>query len=295
MVFSLLFLLVLQQSFAASTESMDGQKKTAKKSYEQLLAERVVNGKVEWLHIGSKKVLVIYQRAVTPQVAGAVIIVPGEFDNANSHSVVAPLRNQMPEMGWSAISISPPAPPKLKDKKNSIRGMSTNSDLKNIEANYTKTQETMFARIRSAIDFLKGKGYRNILLIGHGTGAMWSALFLMQNKDEKQVKGLVLISAYAPDGMPQVEKTNRNVPKLPMPVLDLYGSDSSHRVLSQIRYRMVESRRLTRDQYWARLIHGANYNYYHDMPVVIKSIRAWLLRNESGFKMERNQLKPNEE
>ncbi len=240
------------------------------KPYEQLLADSVTHGKVVWLQTQKGKFLGIFERAVTPQVVGAVIIVPDQHETANSYVVVAPLRQGIPNMGWSSLSISPPL---ASNKAFDVR------------------QQDIFSRINAGIDYLKQKGYNNILLLGHGTGGGWAALYTMDNKRHKAVKGLVLLSGTLPAGVKEAERTNRNIAAISVPILDLYGSLSGEKFLKEIKYRLVESRRLRKDKYWGRIIHGADFNYHHEIPSVIKSIRAWLLINERKFKMERNNLK----
>lgn len=178
------------------------------------------------------------QRTRSPQ--GAVLILPNDGEHSQWPVVIAPLREILPDSGWTTLtvnlpSIPPPTVSRLLDPqtKTEIKGENETeleeSDTE-VDENYNNEapgkadlyREQMYARISAAVNYLQARGQLNLAIVAHGSSATWAALWMMESGlavDKERGVGLVLVDAindtYAP------EKLNSSLAPIRIPVLDL--------------------------------------------------------------------------
>lgn len=165
------------------------------------------SGRVEWLESEQKKFLVIYTEAATRTPLGGVIIVPGLGAHPDWPGVVASLRRDLPDYGWTTLSIQPPEAPDQLDYTTSLDAM------------IDETQR----RIQAGVKYLHDRGITPIALIGHGLGAAMAAAYLATDK-APGISALVGIGMHKPSKA-KTERYNPEIlQQIMLPVLDIYGS-----------------------------------------------------------------------
>lgn len=197
------------------------------------LARKIPQAEQQQLQAGGESVLALWKPANTEEPKGAVIVIPGAGETADWPNAVGPLRRKLPDVGWATLSLTmpdvledgviaradEPAPvaadagaDKEKPKDAAIdpaaaaeaeaaaTAARAAADAEQSKAN----TDRIFARIDSAIAFAQQNKARNIVLLGHGSGAYWAARF-MSEKASPAVQKLVMV---------QAQETGRDAPSL---------------------------------------------------------------------------------
>lgn len=137
----------------------------------------------------------------------AVVIVHGNGVHPD-HSIIGSLRVALSDMGFTTLSIQMPV----------LAADAQASDY------YPKLFPEAGQRIASAAAWLKSKGMKKTVLVSHSLGAWMSQEFLRNAKD-------VPFAAYVSLGR------SGPLPKLPIPVLDVYGEKDFATVLQSASQR----------------------------------------------------------
>ncbi|RMM84050.1 hypothetical protein ALQ72_05065 [Pseudomonas syringae pv. maculicola] len=181
------------------------------------------------LQAGDESFLALWKPANTDAPQGAVIILPGDAESPDWPDTVGPLRRKFPDVGWSSLSITLPdaqdntllprepdaaagdanaAKPEETPKDAAAKAPDPAAEAEALAAVATakaaadeernKAQaELIFARIESAISFAQQNKARNIVLLGHSSGAYWAARFLNE-RPSPAVQKLVMVAAREP-------------------------------------------------------------------------------------------------
>lgn len=85
---------------------------TAKeKRWADQVVDSLMVGDAEWLKVGKSKVLSLYTEHTAEKAQGAAIILHGVGVHPNWDQIIRPVRSQLPEYGWSTLSIQMPILP----------------------------------------------------------------------------------------------------------------------------------------------------------------------------------------
>lgn len=201
------------------------------------------------LQAGSDNFLALWRPANSSDPAGTVIIVPGAGETADWPQSVGPLRRKFPDAGFNSLSLTlpdlvsqapvvraaekPPAPvttdsqPSPPDagagvEKATAPDADNGSSAADVQDPMQVDAERIFARIEAAVAFAQQHNSRSIVLLGHGSGAYWSARY-MAERQSPHVQKLVLVAARTPDNAPQ--GIDELAPELKVPVADIFYSD----------------------------------------------------------------------
>ena len=142
-----------------------------------------------------------YRETTSRRELGAVIMLHGRDSSPNDQGVVDPLRVGLPKRGWTSFSLPmPDSSPDGQGKDSAPEGAGQ--------------------RVRAAVDFLKGKNIKPLILLGHDRGARVLLEYLLGQPDPA-VRAAVVI-----DPMPGLLAPGSGIPvetvaKLRFPVLDL--------------------------------------------------------------------------
>ena len=256
------------------------------------LAAAITVGEPQWLEADSKRFLGIYTRSTTGSSLGGAIILPSLGRTPDWPDVIAPLRKALPAHSWNTLAIELPTPTKGTD------------GLWQLEPYFTASR----SRIQSAINFLQQQGITNIVLIGHGLGAVTAAV-CVSGDDPLKVSGLAAISLGAPPGSDPKSYGPDLLEKIHVPILDIYGSrdfddvtaSAAARVsaarrggLAALRSQQVEAlkrspqaRLLSTDRngyiaYRQLELMGADHSFRGAEPTLIKRIMGWLKKHSEG-------------
>jgi pimeloyl-ACP methyl ester carboxylesterase len=233
------------------------------------LERKVPAQEQQQLQAGADTFLALWKPANTADPKGAVIIVPGAGETADWPQVIGPLRNKLPDVEWSSLSITlpdlqsdviaprviaPAAAPKAPESgskdsttaqpiEQAAGGEAEVAD--QVVAETTEEQskadaERIFARIDAAIAYAEQQSARRVVVLGHGTGAYWAARFLSE-RQSSQVEKLVMVDAQTPSKAkpPLAELT----PTLKLPTADIFYMDKALDRTAALE-RMQASKRL---------------------------------------------------
>jgi len=205
------------------------------------------------LQAGSETFLALWKPANSAEPKGAVIIVPGVGETADWPQAVGPLRRQLPDAGWSSLSITLPdlqgdaiAPRVIEPAAAPKAPETTSKDAttaqpieqaaggeaevaEQVVAQTSEEQakadaERVFGRIDAAIAYAEQQSARSIVVLGHGTGAYWAARFLSE-RQTPQVEKLVMVDAQAPaKALPPLAELT---PTLKLPTTDIFYMDKA--------------------------------------------------------------------
>lgn len=167
----------------------------------------VLTGDPVWLELSNgHKFLSLYTEA--PNAKAGVIVVHGMGVHPD-WGLISALRQRLPDLGYATLSVQMPV---LK------------ADAKGED--YPATFDQAADRLKIALDFMKAKGYKKVVLVTHSMGCRMTARFLERNPKAD-------VAAWVAIGAPAA----LNYGKLKFPILDLYGEHDLPQVLQAAKAR----------------------------------------------------------
>jgi len=264
------------------------------------LERKVPAQEQQQLQAGADTFLALWKPANTADPKGAVIIVPGAGETADWPQVIGPLRNKLPDVEWSSLSITlpdlqsdviaprviaPAAAPKAPESgskdsttaqpiEQAAGGEAEVAD--QVVAETTEEQskadaERIFARIDAAIAYAEQQSARRVVVLGHGTGAYWAARFLSE-RQSSQVEKLVMVDAQTPSKAkpPLAELT----PTLKLPTADIFYMDKALDRTAALE-RMQASKRLKTSAF-SQVALKALPDKKAEQEQLFRRVRGWL-------------------
>ena len=233
------------------------------KRWSEQIVDSLMTGEAISLEDGKNKFLALFAESTAVKNQGAMIVVHGIGVHPNWPDVILPIRSELPEHGWATLSIQMPI---LENDK-------TSND-------YLPLLKEVNGRFDAAVQFLKKKGFKNIVIAAHSLGATMSNQYLT-TKPDSTVRAYIAISM---SNNPKVAEFN-NVKKMSLiktiPVLDIYGSQDLDSVLRFAKDRKLAGKKAN-TKYQQVMIKGADHFYTSTHAPLIKIIRLWLLKNAAG-------------
>lgn len=186
------------------------------------------------LEAQGKSFSALWKKDQSGEALGAILILPSEGQTANWPNTIDVLRKELPQDGWSTLSIDIEG-----QRQKSTLNTKTAAE-KNVEASATTDSNTSnMARMEAAIGFLHQQGQYNIVLVGYG-GSTHLVLDYASRADalgmnrsikssqstglKRPVRALILISPFSYDGE-RLSKKLSHFPYKDMPILDIiFGS-----------------------------------------------------------------------
>lgn len=214
------------------------------------LAASLPPGQVQYLDAAGDTFLAVYTEQIAPAPVGGVILLHDTEAHPDWREVVSPLRQELPNHGWSTLALHLP-----------------------VAAEPAAFPGEMLERIRAGVEFLRSKGVQNIVLAGHGWGAVTAVSYLgsMENHG---------ISAVVAIGMPATDPDSQISPlleKIEIPVFDLYGSQDLA-AAAGARQRAVAAARADNTSYQRLEVLGADHFFVGLSDFLVKRIQGWLHR-----------------
>ena len=127
-------------------------------------------------------------------------------------------------------------------------------------------------RIDAAIQYVKNKGAKNIVLIGHSQGSSMTAYYLSTSKPT--VNGFVAIGIGAFAADPRMDSI-KALEKIQLPVLDLYGSEDLENILASVNERAAAAKIAGNKNYTQTQITG-NHFFDGEEDTLVKTVAEWL-------------------
>lgn len=234
---------------------------TAKeKRWESQITDTLLAGEAVKLKAGNNEFLGLFTPAAGKKNYGAVILMHGIGAHPAWPEVIEPLRSQLPEHGWTVLSIQMPILP----------NDATDKD-------YAPLFDEVPPRIQAGIDFLKSKGVKNIVLMGHSLGNAMGSYYLVTKK-EPAIHAVVVISGGLGVVNDAKADTYKNFAKVTLPFLDVYGSQDMEGVRQAVKQR-GDTFKKTNPRYTQIEIKGADHFYAQLDDELVKRVRSWLVKN----------------
>ena len=251
------------------------------------------------LQAGGESFLALWKPANAPESKGVVILVPGADESADWPQAIKPLRLKLPDVGWSSLSLTlpdskaaplpeavlprPPEPVAVDTEAAPAEGeeQPPATEAENAppaEAAPAETPasvdpaERVFARIQSGIAFAEQQDAKHIILLGHGDGAYWAALYLKERQPEA-VKHLVTVAAQLPAG--QTPPLEELIPGLKLATGDFFYKDLPADRGNAVR-RKQASKRLDHQSYTQIGLKALPGNLEAEQEQLFRRVRGWL-------------------
>lgn len=250
--------------------------------------------------------LALWKPANSSEPSGVVIIVPGAGETADWPLAVGPLRSKLPDANWASLSLTLPD---MQSEASQARitepevapvtpapdssGKEASTTAKPIEqaasaGTESATPETIvpptleelskadagriFARIDAAIAFAQQQNVRGIVLLGHGTGAYWSARYLSE-KQPIQVTKLVMVAAHTPaQTQPDLEQLT---PTVNVALLDVFYKSQPQARKTALQ-RLQASKRANRTNFHQVPLTAIPGNRDAEQEQMFRRVRGWL-------------------
>ena len=224
------------------------------KRWADQVVEAIIDGEAVWLNDGKNDFLSIYTEAEEDK-SRAVIVMHGTGIHPDWQQVVQPLRVALTGHNWNTLSIQMPVLPNEADYPD-----------------YAPLYDEVAPRIDAAIQYLKNKGAKNIVLIGHSQGSSMTAYYLATSKPT--VNGFIAIGmgAFATD--PRMDSI-KALEKIQLPVLDLYGSEDLENILASVNERAAAAKIAGNKNYTQTQITG-NHFFDGQEDTLVKTVAEWL-------------------
>jgi pimeloyl-ACP methyl ester carboxylesterase len=224
---------------------------------EQIVDSLLVGDAVD-LKAGDTPFLGIFTAASNGATDRAAIILHGVGLHPDWPEVIYPLRSELPEHGWSTLSIQMPI-------------LANDAPMRD----YLPLFDEVAPRLNAAISYLREQGSKTVVVIAHSLGASMAARFVADNP-KAGVNGLILIS------MSVIEidaKMNGALAleSIKLPVLDIYGSRDLDNVLATRSERAKAAAGATGNSDYRQIeIEGGDHFFIGVEDTLVRRIYGWL-------------------
>ncbi|MCX2896160.1 alpha/beta hydrolase family protein [Pseudomonas mandelii] len=286
----------------AATEPTERQPLLERSQEDAAALERTLPAQEQQqLQAGSETFLALWKPANAAEPKGAVIIVPGAGETADSPQAVGPLRRKLPDAGWSSLSITLPdlqsdaiaprvleVPPAIKAPDTGTKDSTTSTPIEqaaggeadiadkavveSVDEQRRVDAERIFARIDAAVAYAEGQSARSIVVLGHGTGGYWAARYLSE-KQPPQVEKLLMVAVKTPAGIkPELLDLTSS---LKLPTADIFYMDKPLDRDAALA-RLQASKRLKTTAFSQVSLKALPGNAKDQQEQLVRRVRGWL-------------------
>lgn len=242
------------------------------------------------LMVAGQQIEATYLEETLGERYGAIILLHDRGENIEGSGVITPLRHQLPQYGWSTLTLALDYPfePAILLSASTV----VDEDIAEAESTEPATEASLEEsttaeevdgaesqqntplppisnqqRIKAAIAFLQEKDINRILFLGHGAGANLAVELL--GTETVPIHALILVATPA--------LTADNVFKaMQQPILDVYGSMGLEGVAEAVQQRKLMMKRAGNNRYSAREIIGADHFFTGAESALVNNLRGWL-------------------
>ena len=219
---------------------------------------------------------------------GAIVLLHEQGDNIDSQSIITSLRHQLPEFGWSTLTLALDFPIEsniflsVAHEKNAsdAAGDEEQGSETTVEPDQAAASESEndaepeslppisnLQRMEAALEFLKAKGTKRIVFLGHGAGGALAVELL--GEITTPISALILLGTPA---LPTDDIFN----PMRQPIFDVYGDNDIDGVAAGVKHRKTLMKRAKDNRYQARKVFGADHDFHGIQPILASIIRGWL-------------------
>jgi len=268
------------------------------------LARTIPAEEQQQLQAGDDTFLSLWKPANVAEPKGVVIIIPGAGETADWPQAIGPLRRQLPNAGWSSLSITLPdlqsdviaprvldVPPTIKAPDVGSKDSTTAAPIEQAaggeadvadkvvvdssEEHAKVDAERIFARLDAAIAYAEQQSAPSIVVLGHGTGGYWAARY-MSEKQPSQVEKLVMVAVQTPaKAKPELTELT---PTLKLPTADIFYMDKPLDRNAALE-RLQASKRLKTLAFSQVSLKSLPGNAKDQQEQLVRRVRGWLSPN----------------
>ncbi len=257
---TLLIVLLLAGFLSGQAAAQTTSNIKREKNWADQVVDAVVVGEPVWLSARRHKFLALYAPPAQPG-GRAVILVHGRGVHP-AWGFIDNLRSDLADAGFHTLSLQMPI-----------------LEAKAPFAAYGKTFPEAFDRIDVGIQYLKQKGVDRVWLVGHSSGAMTAVAYAAKRPARAPVMGIVAIGLSTLPNGPTTMQPATMLKSVRVPVLDLYGSNDLHEVLSYTEARRAAAQAAGNKGYGAVRVPDANHFFTDQYETLKKHVLNWLGRN----------------
>jgi len=259
---------------------------------------------LQTLSAGDEQFSALWRLDSSGKALGSLLLLPAPGQTANWPNTVEILRTILPRYGWNTLAIdlqNPPSgeqvPPPAKDSDaeypDAQAGVqdSAASDQSKSAASPSDTDNTMtssvddseqknLARVRAALDFLRGKGQQRSVIIAFGDSAA-----LALKTDQASLRALILVD----DKQPLLSERQADVDLNPLkniPLLDLIASSHegyyTDKALLSYQQRAATARDKGLQKFVQMRYNDNGVTYFNGENSLSRRIRGFLSKNVAG-------------
>jgi len=242
---------------AAAAQTTSNLKR--EKSWADQVVDMVVVGEPVWLAGRQHKFLALY---APPAQAGSqgVILIHGRGVHP-AWGFIDNLRTDLADAGFHTLSLQMPI-------------LAADAAF----AAYGNTFPEAFERIEVGVQYLKKKGVNRVLLIGHSSGAMTAVAYAVK-RPQAGIAGIVAIGLSTLPNGPDTMQPALMLKSVHVPVLDLYGSNDLHEVLSYTEARRTAAQKAGNKGYRAVRVPDTDHFFTGQYEALKKHIVDWIGRS----------------
>ncbi|MEJ2405030.1 MAG: DUF3530 family protein [Candidatus Thiodiazotropha sp.] len=216
-----------------------------------------LSGEAVWLDAEGTRFLAIHSPAERTPALGGVILLHDAGSHADWHEVIHPLRLALAHQGWDTLSLQMPAveaPPGPGELASLLTQANT--------------------RIRAAVNYFGGRQITNLVLTGHGLGALM-ALNYARSPNADAVTGVVAIGLEIPTRA-EDDPLRQALAQRRVPLYDLYGSRDRDAVTQSAVERRKIAQQMNRPGYRQEAMAGADHFFTGLQSSLSQRVIAWL-------------------
>jgi len=227
------------------------------KRMREQVADYIVDGDAVFLNTGSHEFLSIYMPAAEQPAKGTIIIIHGRGFHPNWPKLVFPLRTGLTENDWNTLSIQMP----VLDNESSFY-------------DYLDILPEAHPRINAAVEFIKLKNQKNIILLAHSCGVYMAVDWLHANPNAG-IRAFIGIGMGPTDyGQPMPEAFP--LQDIKIPVLDIRGENDYPAVQRNAprRWKNIQQAANPKSQQW--VVEKADHYFNDREEALLDEITEWL-------------------
>ncbi len=227
------------------------------------IVDTLFDGETTWLEADGHDFLGIEMEGSDGHTGRAAIVVHGIGVHPNWEQVIRPLRVGLTEYGWHTLSIQMPILP------NEADGLE-----------YVPLFDEVVGRFEAAIEFLRARGNREIVIIAHSMGSSMTMRY-MDDVAEPPVKALVLVGMQG-GRQNMVHDNVAALGQVKLPVLELYGSNDLPGVVDFAARKASAAYTGGNRTYRQMMVDGASHFFDGFDDTLVEIVGEWLAGLDSS-------------
>ncbi len=223
--------------------------------YASILQNTPIADQSVWLKSGETQFLGLFLAAEKTDNRQAAIIIHDVGDHPDQQPLIHALRSTLPLHNWTTLALQMP-----------LREVGAAAE------DYYPLFDQARERIESAAAFLRGKGAKQVAIIGYGLGAAMASYSVQTNLNTAMA--MVFISLPLPESTQPQAKTGNFLQAINLPILDIYAEFDLPEVAATARQRRMIAKE--NPVFRQIRIDGESHAYLNDPGLVVKRVYSWL-------------------